>query len=267
MTPNGLTHARGLGWKRSGPKPGDASARHLMRAGAVPDTATCRSQILTILDQKRLGSCVANATAQACRASMVRQGAVNPPLGSRLWLYYLARAYDHDTANDDGTYGRNAFMALQQFGLPPEEAWPYTDEGVQFTVMPSPSAFMQAFDQSACSSPRYYRLDQQGGARVDAVRQAISQGHCVVFGTGVTEDFCGQDQKGKIIHAPAGQPLAGGHELVIAEYDQTSFGIVNSWSSDWADGGWCRFSYDYIAWDGSDDFWIVDTSVPFSGGK
>lgn len=240
-----------------------------MRAVPIPDAATCRNLILSILDQGRLGSCVANATAQACRASQVRQGAVAPPLGSRLWLYYLARAYDHDTAHDDGTYGRNAFMSLVQFGLPPEEAWPYSDDTgdvAPYTQMPPPSAFMQAFDQSAVANPRYYRIDQQGGARVDAVRQAISQHHCVVFGTQVSMDFCTQNQADKIIPPPVDLPIEGGHELVIAEYDQTSFGIVNSWGPDWADKGWCRFSPEYIAWDRSDDFWIVDTSPPFTGG-
>jgi C1A family cysteine protease len=257
---------RGLGWKRSGPKPGDASARHLIRAGQVPTAATCRPQILTILDQGQLGSCVANATAQACRASMVRQGAQNPPIGSRLWLYYLARAFDHDTANDDGTFGRNAFMALVQFGLPPETLWPYSDQGIQFTLEPSVSAFSAAFDQSAVSNPRYYRIDESGAARVDAVKAAIAAGHCVVFGTSVSEQFTSQDPGGTIIQPPVGIPIAGGHELLIAEYDESSFGIVNSWGDQWGQGGWCRFAPSYIESDMTDDLWVVDTTPVYSGG-
>jgi C1A family cysteine protease len=261
---------RGLGWKRQPVEPpGLASARHLVRATPSKREATCRSQIVSILDQGQLGSCVANATAQACRASMVRQGAVEPPLGSRLWLYWLARAYDHDTNHDDGTYGHNAFMALVEHGLPPEYFWPYSDDsspGALFTKMPGWSAMQAAFDQSAVSQPRYFRIFETGVARVEAVRQAISQGHCVVFGTSVSEQFCSQDPGGQIIQPPVSLPIAGGHELLLAEYDQASFGVVNSWSGSWGQAGWCRFSPEYIEWDQSSDFWICDTTPTFSQG-
>lgn len=258
---------RGLGWKQSGPKEGDRDAGHLVKAAPIPVSASCRSQILSILDQGQLGSCVANATAQACRASMVRQGALRPALGSRLWLYYLARAFDHDTANDDGTFGRNAFMALTQWGLPQEDLWPYSDDsssGAPFTRMPNVDAFRAAFDQSVVSNPRYFRIFETGSARVDAAKAAIAAGHCVVFGTSVSHQFCEQDPGGTIIPPPVALSLAGGHELTIAEYDEGSFGIVNSWGSSWGQGGWCRFAPDYIAWDASDDFWIVDAAPIFS---
>lgn len=260
---------RGFGWKKDpvkkpGDKP-DISAKPRLGVAPPPKSATCRPNIISVLNQGGMGSCTANAFAQAARVSMLHQGAKNPPLGSRLFLYYLARAYDHDTNNDDGTFLRNICQAAVKFGLPPEQYWPYDDltEGdkAPFRNMPKFDAFSKAFDRHVGTV--YNRIDSSGVARLDDIRRAIAAGHCVIFGTQVSTDFAsGRLGSGPIL-PPINKPIAGGHALCIAEYDETSFGIVNSWGIDWGNMGWCKFSPDYLSWAESDDFWIINVTPKF----
>jgi C1A family cysteine protease len=263
---------RGLGWKKDPPKaPGqtpDRLARGRLGLAPPPPSASCRHLILDILDQGQLSSCVANAGMQALRASQVRQGAVNPPLGSRLWAYYFARAYDHDTENDDGTFLRNFFQAVVKFGFPPESAWPYSDDSGpagRFREKPPFSLLREAADQSAMmSTPRYERINTEGTERILDVKRAIAAGHVVCFGTEVSLRFTSDDLGRGPILPPIGEQIAGGHALAIAGYDRDGFDVVNSWSESWGDRGWCRFSDAYISWNASDDFWLVDTAPEFS---
>lgn len=261
---------RGLGWKKDPPKkPGDKPdflARVKLGLDPPPKTASNRPNILSIVNQLVLSSCTGNASAQAIRAAMVKAGVKDPELASRLFLYYLARAYDHNTYNDDGANIRNIFAGAVEFGVPRETLWPYSDntdgDNAPFRTMPSSAAFRGAFDQHKGAS--YHRIDSTGQERIDDVKRAIAAGYCVVFGTLVSTDFASDRLGTGPIPPPTNKPIAGGHALCIAEYDETSFGVVNSWGPDWGDGGWCKFSPDYIAWTETDDLWIVEIVSKFS---
>ena len=75
---------RRFGWLPDPPSPKDHDAAPKLRtAGPLPTSISLANQILSILDQGNLGSCVAQATAQALRASLVHQGVVVPTLASR----------------------------------------------------------------------------------------------------------------------------------------------------------------------------------------
>lgn len=274
------SHAgRGLGWKKDvGKQPGDKpdfSATPKLRAAAPPPkSGSARKYILDILDQGQLGSCVGNGTMQAVRASQARQGEVAPPLGSRLWTYYLGRAIDHDTANDDGTQIRNAFTAITRLGFPPETLWPYSDDsspGAPFSKMPSTAAFDGAYDQRATGNVvAYYRLDDNDATRVQDVQRAIAAGYVVVFGTSVSENFCQGDLGTGPIDVPTGLQIAGGHCMCLAEYDTSpsgivTFGVVNSWSNTFGNGGWVEFTSDYVKWSETNDLWICEYAPMYAG--
>lgn len=261
-----------LGWKKDAPKgpsdKPDLPAAPRLTMAAPPARASCLDLVLGILDQGQLGSCTANATAQALRAAQVREAAsagprlVNPPLASRLWLYYLARAYDHDTANDDGAQIRNVFAAAVKFGFPPESVWPYSDDaspGAAFSRLPGPDAFRAAYDMRAPTV--YRRIDSTGQARIDDIKRAIASRFLVVFGTPVSNAFCADQLSGPML--PPDGDIAGGHALCVAGYDGDVFDVVNSWGTGWGKGGLCKFASEYLAWDGTDDLWIVEhTPLP-----
>lgn len=251
MTPHSL------GWRPDPFDSRDHGAHDKLGSGPVPPAATCRPYIVSVLDQGAASSCVANAILQAVRADHVRQGVASPVLGSRLFGYYVSRAYHNETHVDGGTYLRTFFASLVKFGFCPETAWPY--DLVDLNKMPPADAFRQAFDQKTPTS--YSRIMSQGGERVLAIKRAIAAGHVVCFGTDIATDFFGD--KGEVpIAPPTGKQIAGGHAMAVVGYDGDAFEIVNSWGTGWGDGGFCKFSAEYLAASCTRDLWIVESAAP-----
>lgn len=261
---------RGLGWKADPPKaPGDKQdfdARKKLGVSPPPKSASIRQfWIPPAFDQGMLGTCVAQLVMQMIRISQVRQGATNPPIGSRLFCYYVARSYDNDTGNDNGTFIRNAFLGITKYGFPPETEWPYSDDKSgprpPFARMPSLSALRSAFDQRAERSTVYRKIYSTGEERLLDIRRAIASGFPVGFGTKVSVAFVNGDLGTAPIAPPIGLQIAGKHAMMLGEYeDEKSFGTLNSWGSSFGDNGWCKLSSEYIKWDESSDFWIVETA-------
>lgn len=254
-----MAHVRPLGYRKSAPDlTRDRNAAHVLKALAIPPEASVERYI-KILDQKQLGSCVANAVAQSVRVSQLLQGAIDPPFLSRLMLYWLARAYEHTTGSDEGSYVHDAYRALIEYGFSPESGYPYTDDPQTFKNMPPTEAFRLAFDQKGAS---YHRIFETGEARLSQIRQAVSQGHFVVFGTDVSEDFCRGNLDPIAEPPPLGKPIAGGHCMGVAAYKtqpdgSINYKIANSWSPSFGDEGYVWFRPEYLTWGQTEDLWIV----------
>lgn len=252
---------RALGYRQDPPDTRDFSAAEKLGVAPSPPSASNRHLIVDVLDQLNLSACVANAIMQAMRASHVHQGVANPKLGSRLFAYYASRAFHHETNVDAGTHLRTCFQSLNKFGFCPEDAFPYTDQGEPWRKLPPTAAFRAAYDQ--ISPTDYRRIFTVGSARVDDIKRAVAAGYVVCFGTDVAQDFFGDDGKTPIL-PPVGKQIAGGHAMAVVGYDGDVFTICNSWSSGWGDGGFCLFSADYLAWDGTRDLWLVEHAPKYS---
>jgi C1A family cysteine protease len=248
---------RPLGYRRDPLDVRDHSAHDKLGAGPVPPAASARQYIVDVLDQGNASSCVANAILQAVRADHVRQGATAPALGSRLFGYYLSRAYHNETHVDGGTFLRTFFASLVKFGFCPETAWPY--ELDVLNKMPPADSFRLAFDQKTPTS--YSRIMSHGAERILAIKRAIAAGHVVCFGTDIATDFFGD--KGEVpIDPPTGMQIAGGHAMAVVSYNGDVFEICNSWGTGWGADGFCYFTADYLAWDGTWDLWICESAPP-----
>lgn len=223
-----------------------------------PSSADLTSRVVEVLDQGRLGSCVAQAALQAIRIrDQIERVNAEPPLGSRLFLYYLSRATHHATGYDTGTNYRSAFGALARFGVPPEDAWPYDDKrgpGAAFMRMPPGDAFRRAFD--ARRTIRYERIYDVGDTRLDLLRRALSDGFPVCFGLDVTERFI----EGKFDPAapiePFEQKRVGGHAMVLVGYRPSGFVALNSWGRGWGEAGTCLLSNQLVR-SQLRDLWVV----------
>jgi C1A family cysteine protease len=251
---------RKLGYLRGRADTRDIDARETLKAIKVPASASLRQHVVHVLDQGALGSCVANAGFQGIRMAQHRQGAANPPLGSRLWGYYLARAQHGQQLQDSGTYIREFFRAVVKFGFPPEQAWPYQASGDKFKKMPGPEVFREAYDQR--SPTVYRRIFAEGIERTRAIKQAIAGGYPVVFGTDVSEAFCNDELDQDGIAPPVREPIAGGHAMTVVAYDGDVFEVCNSWGTGWGDAGFCAFSAAYLQWGQTNDLWIVESAPP-----
>lgn len=223
--------------------------------GAVPLTAP-RLPFHAPLDQGNLGSCVAHAVVQALFAAHARhlEQSGQPLLASRLAIYYFARAVAKMQSFDSGTYIRTAIMVLNLFGFAPETDWPYDE--ARFAEMPPTSVFQGGIDQRVGAS--YHRIFENGDARCDAVRLAISNGHAVIFGLDVDDTFLAYDFDA-VWDGPT-SPIVGGHAMVLGSYDEDGPELLNSWGS-WSEDGWARMSWHALK-TYARDLWVVD-SVPY----
>lgn len=281
-----MTPKFGLGYRPDPFDHRDHDALKVIRT-AVPPSSVPRSKLTKTLNQGGLGSCTCNAAGQAVRAAeiqlLIDKGATleaaqkTSEFFSRLFAYYLARAVTHDTGEDAGTYIRLVFQVLNHFGFPPESAWDYSDDSDpqtgKFAKMPSSEAFRRAFDQRLAAENggttvvKYSRIPGVGYERVDNVKRAHGDGRLVVFGTLVSNQFCTDMSANglKPIDPPTDGNYAGGHAMVTGGHDEKGADVLNSWSEEFGDGGWCKFSWDYIAWDQTTDLWIVERAPLISG--
>lgn len=222
-----------------------------------------------------------NPTLFDARASLAT-AQVSTEFWSRDFMYYLARAFDGTVKQDAGTNIRTIFQVANKFGFCNESAWPYlgnTDPSngpVTFDKMPSAEAYREAYDQRASAQNvqakviDYARIMGSGQDRIDAIKLASSQRHMIVFGTLVTEKFCSDmtANGGNPISPPAStDKIAGGHAMCIGGYDASGAKIINSWSKQFGQQGWCKFSWDYIAWIETTDLWIVRRSPVIAQAK
>lgn len=251
---------RGLGYLRDAHDARDL--RWQVRAPQqLPVAASLQDAVVRVLNQGSLGSCVANSAMQAIRIRHVLQGVEKPPLGSRLFAYYMARAVDHTTKYDAGTHLRSCFHALAHYGFPDETLWPYTDEDggdmkARFRRHPDSAAMMGAIDRKA---PTVYRRIDSGRNAWDQTRDAIANGYPVCFGVEVSTDFVrGNFKDDHLQQPPEPDQVEGGHAMTGIGYEGDHIKVVNSWSAEWGDAGYCYFSRDY--WEQARDLWVVEHS-------
>jgi C1A family cysteine protease len=223
------------------------------------------SEKVPCFDQGQLGSCVANSTCGALEILQGVEGVTITPL-SRLFVYWNARSYDHDTNVDQGTFIHNAFDSLMRFGICPESEWPYVEAAV-FTQPPT-QAYKVASDNEVPLS-NFYRIDSTGDQRIADVEMAIRANHPVVFGTQVSQQYESWTG-GTNVWQPPTNP-AGGHAQCIVGVRRNpdiQFLVRNSWGTGWGDTnypGHAWFSSAYIAADMTNDLWVptrVEALVP-----
>ncbi len=241
------------------------------------------AEILERVEQK-LAAWVAagNAAALFPVADAIAEAQQELEFWARLFMYYLARGYDGSTQEDAGTELRLVMKAANKYGFPRESAWPYSDNQdpkagpVLFSRMPNAEAFRLAYDQRYSQVAKdanlidYARITETGYARVDVIKQASAQRHLVMFGTLVTNEFCSDPSAngGKPIDPPTSAEssnIAGGHALTVTGYDEKGPIILNSWGEDFGEGGFFRYTWDYLTWVETTDLWIVRRAPIFTG--
>lgn len=273
--------------KAKGQKPDFDFMQLGLRMSGLPEAASARHLIVSVLEQGNLGSCVAHAGLQAVRASHVKQfiargdtpqaAREHAKLGSRLAGYFLARAANHMSKFDSGTHIRSLFDMLNTFGFCPEDRWPYSDtkdgallvNGVwhrdleldpdkfaPFRQLPNTAAMHDAFDQR--SPTTYHRIYETGYGRVDAIKAAIADERIVCLGTDVSAKIFNYIAGDSALDPPVGESIEGGHAMAVAAYDADGAWIPNSWGDGYGDEGYVQLSWDYIAWEGTRDLWTVE---------
>lgn len=250
-------HAR-YGWLPDLPDIRDhryALAPHLMGA-VLPALVDLRDKCPPVFDQGQLGSCTANAIANAHLFEQHRQH--NPDIftPSRLFIYYNERDLEGTVDQDSGAQIRDGFKTLADLGVCGEWRVPYNIG--QFTRKPSDRAYEVALEHRSLV---YRRLDN---TQLDQLRGCLVDGTPFVFGFTVYESFESDVvARTGVVPLPAdGEQTVGGHAVLCVGYDDSKqrFLVMNSWGTGWGMSGYFTIPYAYLTnTDLADDFWTVTT--------
>lgn len=257
-----VSSPRGYGWRPSLPDQrdhqfGDVVA--LAPTRALPPAASIPADQLppVVFDQGATGSCTGQACSAAYFQATRRQGRA-ATIGSRLFLYYNARALEGTVSVDAGATCRDIVKGAARWGAPPEQLWPFVPRRV--TTRPPAEAFSQGLRHQALS---YAAVAQSSMA----LRQAIASGHGVLVGFGVYESFESRAvaETGRAPLPGADEQLLGGHLVFLTGYDMTRPGaeweLLNSWGAGWGDMGSFYMPEAYLTRrDLSGDFWALYTT-------
>jgi hypothetical protein len=206
-----------------------------------------------LLDQLRIGSCTAQAAAQALFNAQVRAGIPldQAILISRLFAYYVGRAKAGEEATDSGSQVSTVLDAIAATGAPAERSWPYDVD--KFAVMPDTEAFRQANAARMKLDLDYVEFGDVSDP-VSLIRRALTAGYTVQFGSQVTGDYTGGPPSSVI--RSRGLSSTGGHAQSVCGHSDAGeyLVVVGSWG-DYRDpnltcrnpAGCTRWGYDYAA--------------------
>lgn len=259
MSPkNDRTAGRGkrYGWVPDLPDQRDhryAAPRAVMRA--LPKRVDLRPQCPPVFDQGTLGSCTANAIANAYRFDLLRQHGPDGFVPSRLFLYYNERVIEGTTDSDAGAMLRDGIKTLARQGICGERSWPYLP--VRFADKPTARAYREALRHQALD---YQRLSQDARQ----MKGCLASGFPFVFGFSVYESFesAAVARSGVVPMPGPGERLVGGHAVLAVGYDdaRSRFIAMNSWSTAWGDLGHFYLPYAYLGdTQLARDLWTVRT--------
>lgn len=219
--------------------------------GTLPVSVSNTTILGPVEDQGPIGSCVGHGTTGLLE-SLIRKGGKGRTALSRLYVYYQARVVLERMAPslDGGCYVRDGMKALQKFGAPLERLWPYDVR--KYASRPTAQAHTDA--------AKHKLVTYQKCQNLDAIKAALSQGYCVVFGFACFESLMGQDvgATGDIPMPQSGEQEIGGHCVLAYGYDDERQVLLirNSWGTGWGVGGNGTLPYGYWLNGYADDAWF-----------
>ncbi len=175
--------------------------------------------------------------------------------GSKLFLYKVTRNLihnHHQVTGDTGADLRTTFKAIVQFGVPPEEHWPYDVERFD----EEPDSFLYGLAKPL-ADVRYFRLDepnQDGQTTLDRLKSFLAAGFPIAFGFPVPSSLTAD---ANISYRPVLDSIRGGQAVVAVGYRQDAIMIRSSWGSQWGDNGYGWLPVAYVRNQLARNFWGV----------
>lgn len=200
-----------------------------------PATAADLAQWVTIHDSGAEGTNAALAVVTAMETMLAAQG--HPQTLSVRYLHEKAKRHDEQAETSEGTFLEATIYVAEQFGVPPESAWPYK-AGAR--ALPAGQTWA-TLNAQARQLARFYRLSSY-----EEIAVHLRQNRPVVAGLPIYEAWLGEDAKasGEIPMPAAGTPSIGGHAIVITAINPQpgTLRFANVWGSGWGQGGFGQMS-------------------------
>lgn len=195
------------------------------------------SNVMTpVRNQGGEGSCVSFA---AAAFKEFQESAVNGYLAPRFLTDIIQESYD------SGAYPRDALIALQKMGIPPESCQPYKER----TPTPAcPHSLLLAAPNKIKAYARLYTVDE--------MKRYLCE-HGAFLASFTVTDTWFKPVGGLVI--PEG-PIVGGHAVCVVGYDDER-GVIkfkNSWGTEWGQGGYGYLPYISVVQHLMDAWAVVD---------
>lgn len=220
---------------------------------AFPDQLDIRYPWMpAVWDQGQAGSCTAHSMGANGIYTLTKAG-VTPFMPSRLALYYKERVLEHTTKYDAGASIRDSAKVLADYGMPPENLWPY--DLAKLTKAPPAKLAKTAGLHRAL---KYEAVPQT----LNAMKACLVAGRPISVGFSVYESFeSSQVARTGIVPMPArNERQLGGHAVLVCGYtaDQR-FLVRNSWGASWGQNGYFTIPFAYLLNPSlAGDFWALD---------
>ena len=218
---------------------------------ALPSSVDLRSKMSPVIDQGNIGSCT------ACAAKAAYQTLDPSWDASVLFLYYNTRLLDGTTSSDVGSSVSQTVYALYKYGICSSGMWPYLTN--TWNIRPSQVCYTEALDHQSLT---YYNIRETH----PELKACLNAGYPILVGIMVFASFDTPtvQQTGMVPMPVYGEPLLGGHCVLICGYDdsQQVYVCKNSWGTAWGDNGYFYLPYGYISEQNNlaSDLWVI-TSV------
>lgn len=245
-----------LNWKKGPEDSRDfKSVRRLTAPVELPSEFELDKQI-PVTDQGGIGSCTAQSACSCFQyevAQITNNFDFNP---SRLFQYYNSRKLQGWENEDSGAYIRDAFKALNKWGLAKEALWPYEDTLQALVKEPSASVYEDGLKALAV---KYAAVPQNE----QTIKETLISGAAVSFGFNVYQSFFGSwaNSTGLMPVPKRGEALQGGHAITAIGWNDSkkAFLIQNSWGTGWGQNGkfWMPYSFAVNPVE-ADDFWCIE---------
>jgi len=221
----------------------------------LPAKVDLRKQCPPVVNQGSLGSCTANAIANAHRFDQMKQKLKAPFMPSRLFIYYNERSMEGTVDSDAGAQIRDGVKSIAQQGVCEEREWPY--EVTKFKKKPPAACYKSAKAHQALTYRRVVQTTAQ-------MKSCLAAGYPFVCGLSVYESFESPAvaKSGMVPMPGSGEKQLGGHAVLAVGYDDASqrFIVMNSWGTGWGKKGFFTIPYAYLADNNlADDFWTIST--------
>jgi hypothetical protein len=237
-------------------------AERIFKTSVIPTSASNKDLVLNVLDQAGLGSCVLNATGQAVRCCQVRAKVVTPLLPDRDNQYAWCRIDDGSPIDQDTcTFAATAADVLRRRGFVGEIDGTYSDDPTVWAKQPSAQYEHDAFDQRDTTETSLHPIVGTDDEKWAQVLQLSANRVPIAICGDVSVAYAQNNfDPTKPLDAPAAADVDGGHcQTLVGFTDQQTAEILNSWSTQWGNGGYALYTRAYVL--ASSELYAIEHAV------
>ena len=207
-----------------------------------------REYVVHIFEQDDLGSCTANVICAAYEFIVQKQARKLNYYhynfnASRLFVYYNTRKLTSTTEEDSGGTLYDSLLSIYQWGVCHEDLWPYIIR--DFTKEPPRACYIDAEGNKITA---YYHLKQEK----HQLRACLKEGFPFAFLFELFDSFDINMTDDGQMPLPSEEEIRDGatynHAVLCVGYNDNTecFTVLNSWGSDFGDGGYVYMPYKYV---------------------